>query len=80
MKLDNIELAKRLMDERAALILSHDAVNENTSGHQYLGITLQGRYQDEDFIAAVKPAVMSELRRRMNLIESKLKQLGVEIP
>lgn len=43
------------------------------------GITLHGRYQDEDYLKAVQHAVLEEQRRRIEAIDNRLRILGVEV-
>lgn len=44
-----------------------------------LGVTIEGRYQDDDMKAAVRDAVVDELRRRIHLIDRELTTLSVTI-
>ncbi|HBV3603383.1 TPA: hypothetical protein MDV36_000050 [Klebsiella aerogenes] len=42
-----------------------------------LGITIQGRYQDDDFVNAIRRSVTGELSRRIGAVKHHLTELGV---
>lgn len=50
---------------------------ENSTGHGMLGITIQSAYQDDAFVDAVRPAVLSELSRRIDDKRLELEKLGI---
>ncbi len=43
------------------------------------GITIGGRYQDDEMLAAVKNAIKAELQRRIDVIKGQLVDMGVEV-
>lgn len=44
-----------------------------------LGVTLHGRYQEDDIVELVRPVVHRELRARIACIDAELVKLGVRI-
>ncbi|MFU8999020.1 hypothetical protein ACNA2A_19395 [Klebsiella pneumoniae] len=42
-----------------------------------LGITIQSRYQDDDFVNAVRMNVTVELSRRIGAVKHQLTELGI---
>lgn len=74
MKLADVSLAKRLVDDRSSLAIRRDAVKEGSA----LGVTLKGQYQDDAMLLAVRPWVVAELQRRIDAIEHELDGLGIE--
>lgn len=44
------------------------------------GITLHGKYQDQEFLNACKESVASVLEQRITVIDARLLELGVEPP
>jgi hypothetical protein len=76
-KLSNLEDAIEFRNTRASLMKQHDAVTDGVKN--FLGITLQGTYQDEEFVAACRQAVERELVRRIRIMENRLSDLGVEV-
>ena len=42
-----------------------------------LGITIQSRYQDDDFVNAVRMSVTGELSRRIGAVKHQLTELGI---
>jgi hypothetical protein len=45
-----------------------------------LGVTIQGRYQDDEIIDAVRPVVVAVLDRRIADCYAALRNLGVSTP
>ncbi|KAB8310770.1 hypothetical protein [Rahnella contaminans] len=72
----NLERAHRLMQKVLALKSERELISKSTSGG--LGITIQSKYQDDEFVNAVRPAVVAEISRRIQDLESQLQQLGLE--
>ncbi|MBA1157771.1 hypothetical protein [Microvirga mediterraneensis] len=56
--------------------LENDATLAATSG---LGVTIQGRYQDEAMLDAVRRSVVNEFNRRIAEVDEELRSLGVEV-
>lgn len=44
-----------------------------------LGVTLQGRYQDDVILDCCRPAVQAELQRRIAEVDTQLTALGVDM-
>lgn len=42
-----------------------------------LGVTIQGRYQDDDMVDVARPCILNELQGRIDDIERELIALGV---
>lgn len=74
MRLADIERANSLMTKRQSL--ENDATLAATSG---LGVTIQGRYQDEAMLDAVRRSVVNEFNRRIAEVDEELRSLGVEV-
>lgn len=77
MKASNVETAQRLVAKWNELKESYNKCDN--SKENYLGITLQGKYQDGEFINHCRAAVLDELVRRIKNIESAMVELGLEI-
>jgi hypothetical protein len=43
------------------------------------GVTINGRYQDDDVLAVIQGAIKGELQRRIDLIAAELIGLGVDV-
>jgi len=75
MDLSNLFQVEVLAKERAQLLQDANAVDAKTTN--YLGVTLQGRYQDQAFVDGVRGLVTDILLSRVAKIDEKLKALGV---
>ena len=73
MRVEDFQQANYLMNRRSALIQDLRSVEQTG-----LGITIVGKYQDDDFVDAIRPAVVNELKGRIELVEQDLKELGME--
>lgn len=66
--------------EVESLVQQHEALEKDfqliATGHG-LGVTIQGKYQDDDMVKKVLGIVMSELLARKRDISNKLLHLGV---
>lgn len=69
MKLANIHIVSRCADARARLIHDRD--------HAKFGVTIDGKYQDDAIVAAVRPIVVAEIDRRIAELDADLAALGV---
>lgn len=74
----NVHLAHQLLLERAEHLkrLAIARGYDRTVGN--LGITLQGRYQDDDFVNLIRPRVCQAIRDQIDEIDQQLVKLGVE--
>lgn len=72
MKLSEFEQAKEVHTRLTNL----DADIRHASG-EGLGVTLQGRYQDNDFLEEVREAIVGVLLQRRQAIIDELRELGV---
>jgi hypothetical protein len=75
-------MALRLQDFRRAseLVEEHRQLASRLAGSKVLtgaSIVVHGQYQDDAMAAALKPHVMKELQRRLDLVEAQLAELGV---
>ncbi|MGP2519102.1 hypothetical protein ACTUSX_04340 [Pantoea ananatis] len=52
---------------------------EMISKGNWLGVTIQGAYQKDDFVDAIRPAVLTELSYRRDALRAELEKLGVFI-
>lgn len=64
---------KQLIDE---LIRKRSLISEGRG----LSITIQSTYQDDEFLAAMFPYVLSELDRRIAAMQKQMENLGVVFP
>lgn len=74
MKLSDQQSVQILVNERKELVSSMELVKGNG-----LGVTIQGRYQDDTMLDRARPSVLAELQRRINVIDNNLTDYGVEI-
>ena len=74
MKLEDIQQAKLLDDQRRELAFKITLVRGNG-----LGVTIQGTYQDAEMLAAVRGRVVSVLEARIAGIDDELRAIGVDI-
>lgn len=75
MKLQNIHQVSTLASARSELINSIAQISNDKA----LGVTINGRYQDDAMLDAVRPAVLANLQQRVKSIDSELSALGVEV-
>lgn len=75
MKLQDIHQATSLATERRLLTTSIQRISE---GHD-LGVTINGRYQSDAMLDAVRPSVLSHLQQLVDAIDAQLSALGVEV-
>ena len=71
MKIGNFDLVSRAMHARRQLIAKRDGAK--------IGVTLDGAYQDDEVVAAAKPAIVAVLDARIGEIDADLKSLGVTV-
>ena len=80
MNIDDVENAQMLIRERRELLQTLNAIETaQRNGTGWLGVTFEGRYQDESILSIVRPVVASHLRDKIERIESQLKRIGVTI-
>ena len=77
MKIEDYEKVRRLHDEIASLDKDLAYVNGGGNG---LGVTIQGRYQDDTIVNQVRPVVVGILQRAKAERILALRELGVDIP
>lgn len=77
MKIEDYEKVRRLHDEIASLDKDLAYVNGGGNG---LGVTIQGRYQDDEVVDQVRPVVVGILQRAKAERVLALRELGVDIP
>lgn len=75
MKFADICTAEYLAKQHTDL-LSSRKVAESLEG---LGVTIRGRYQDNEMLVAVQQAVLGEFDRRIADVRRELEALGVEM-
>lgn len=68
-----MRVRKKLKDELGIVTL--DRAN---GGH--LGVTFHGRYQEEEILEVVRPALRSYLLHKLEVNERQLKLMGVVVP
>ncbi|GAA0493414.1 MULTISPECIES: hypothetical protein [Pigmentiphaga] len=74
MKLEDIQQAKMLDDRRRELAFKITLVRGNG-----LGVTIQGNYQDNEILDAVREHVVAVLESRIDGIDDELRAIGVDI-
>lgn len=79
MHISDFDKVDGLVRERKALIGTRLLIM-GTKGQQYVGVTFQGKYQDDEMCDAVRPVVLNVLASRIAACESELFALGVKIP
>lgn len=52
-------------------------INFIRNGH-HLGITIQGTYQKDEFVDAIRPHVIDHMEKGVKTLKAKLKALGIE--
>ena len=77
MKYEDYEKVRRLHDEIASLDKDLAYVNGGSGG---LGVTIQGRYQDDHIVDQVRPVVAGILQvAKIDRLLLQLRRLGVEV-
>lgn len=71
MKLSTFPLAERAIAARRELIRQRDDAK--------LGVTIDGRYQDDEMVAAVRPVIVAALDHRIAELDEDLESYGVQI-
>lgn len=74
MKYTDLRKANFLNEKLKDLVSQKEMVERVQEG---LGITVQGKYQDLEFVNVVRPHVVAELVRRCEEVKKEIKQLGV---
>lgn len=75
MKIEDFNEVRRLHEQVASLDLSITLVETNG-----LGVTIQGRYQDDHILNPVRPVVVAVLKRERAKRHQALRELGVDVP
>lgn len=70
----------RLDDERNALIKQYIKLRDRKRDGPEIRITFDGKQQEDALIRAVLPAVLQEVRSRIDEVERKLVALGIDKP
>lgn len=76
MKTSDFRTVLALMSSRSALLTDIAHAEDGKGG---LGVTLQGRYQDDDLLDRVRPVVLRVLSDRLSDVNKELLALGVEV-
>lgn len=68
-------------EDAAAFVREHRELNSRLRSvkSEGLSISFSGCYVDQEMIAAVRPAIIAELQRRIDHVEADLTRLGVSI-
>lgn len=74
MKLNDIQQAKMLDDQRREPAFNITLVRGNG-----LGVTIQGSYQDDEILDAVREHVVAVLESRIDRIDDDLRAIGVDV-
>lgn len=77
MDLSKLWDVESLANERKELI-AHVDMLDGTKGDQYIGVTLQGRYQDASTCDAVRPIVIERFKAKIARIDQQLRAFGVD--
>lgn len=78
MNIKELTRVNNLTEDRARMLTELDWIGR-TQGHQYIGVTFQGKYQDDAMCDAIRGKVMTVLRERIINIENDLTALGVTV-
>ncbi|WP_447874646.1 hypothetical protein [Serratia fonticola] len=73
MKLENLSKAIGIQEQLKGLEAQYHMVVRGEG----LGITIQGSYQDDAFVDAIRSSVTGELSRRIGARKSELAELGI---
>ena len=55
-----------------------ERITDLVEGGQGLQVTIQSHYQPEEFVAKVRPSVVSAMKDQQEELKQKLKELGAE--
>jgi hypothetical protein len=77
-KIENYEKVKQLQDERTRLQVRRIVVINAEPND--LGVTIRGKYQDDEIVEACRPVVIAQLESQIAGIENKMRELGVQFP
>lgn len=77
MNIDDFYDVQSLVHARQQLLSDRDLVAEH--GRKYLGVTIQGKYQDQELVSAVRTDVLRVIDERVHGLNLKLIDLGVEV-
>lgn len=77
MNIADFDEVKTLMEKHKQLKASYDFIAEGDSTNSKFGITIFGRYQDDDMIDACRRPALLEMKRRIDEVETQLAHLGV---
>lgn len=69
------EQAQRLFAKRKEH-LKRLAIARGDTAHGCLGVTLQGTYQEEDFVDAIRPHVVALVLEQIAVVDESLRVLG----
>lgn len=75
MKLSDMHEANKLIDQLNRLKDRHIAIN--TPGR--LGVTFDGRYQDESVLVEVIPVLTKQVNKEIWAVQEKLRQMGITV-
>jgi hypothetical protein len=73
LRLQDFRRATELVDEHRQLASRLAAVKVITGS----SISIVGQYQDAEMTAVLKPHIVVELQRRLDLVEGQLNELGI---
>lgn len=74
MSIDTIDKINDLLHTRR----SHLERLKQACGKTGMGVTLHGRYQGDDFVAAIRPHVVALIRNQISHVDWDLRNIGVE--
>lgn len=75
MHVDDFYEVSALVKERQTLLSNRDLVAEHD--RDYLGVTINGTYQDQEMVREVRDTVLRVIDTRVHLLNMKLIDLGV---
>lgn len=60
--------------------IKHNIAQITRIGNDSLGVTINGRYQDDAVVDTARRAVVVALEHRLSEMDERLRQLGIDVP
>ena len=78
MNIDTFNQIRFLLEDREKVLRKIRAVRLSKEKSGGFGITIEGSYQPDDFIAGIRPFVQAQLIHELAAIDANLESLGFE--
>lgn len=79
MQLGSFDTVQTIIENRKELI-GFQLMLDGTKGQQWLGVTFQGRYQDDETCDLVRPVLIKHIKQKVLDLDNQLRALGVLVP